>query len=749
MEDIRTTIRTRCLEKEAPFCSSACPFHLDVREFVSRIGRGSFNSACRLFSNAVGFPAAVALLCSGPCEAVCPRKETDGSIALNLLERSVLAHTSSLLPPHYNMPPKKGRFAVVGAGLSGLGCALRLANRKYGVTLFEREGSWGGALRNHPEKNVLFEDFERQFMHEEYDLRLNSPVDSLEDLLGEFDGVYVATGKGGDLFGLLNAPDSLPAATSLPGVFLGGEAAGATPMEALAQGLQAATLLEGWLKTGNMKSAPLIPPTQMQLDPSALFPAAAVLPAEGGIYSAEEAKAEANRCVQCRCDACIRHCGFLSYFEKFPKRIDEEVEVSITPVTLDGNGTVATRLISTCNQCGLCKEVCPVDIDVGEYLRGSHRIMREKGAMPWAWHEFWLRDMAFSNGERAALLLPPPGERCDFLFYPGCQLGASDPRYVLESYRALRKTDPQTALLLGCCGAPAVWGGDVPLHEEVCRNIRTAWKKLGSPPVILACPSCLQMFGEFLPEISTLFLSDHLLSRGVTPKLEEEERTVSVFDPCSARYRPKTQKNIRSLVEMAGCRIEPLPYEGARAQCCSWGGQISIANPPFADWLAKKRAEEGEYPYVTYCANCRDVFAETGKPVKHILDILFGLGGWNRKTPGANERRRNREHLKKILSAKYLPGEPIIKEEPMEERKELTIPEEVREKMDRDRLLEEDALAVIEECEATGQKVIDSASGHIFGSGQVGQMTQWVEYELTPKGFLLHKTYSHRMKIEK
>ena len=112
MEDIRHTIRTRCLEKEEPFCSSACPFHLDVREFVSRVGRGSFNSAYKLFSNAVGFPAAVALLCPAPCEAVCPRKDTDGSIALNLLERSVLAHASSLLPPSYNMPGTKGRFAV-------------------------------------------------------------------------------------------------------------------------------------------------------------------------------------------------------------------------------------------------------------------------------------------------------------------------------------------------------------------------------------------------------------------------------------------------------------------------------------------------------------------------------------------------------------------------------------------------------------------------------------------------------------
>ncbi len=73
MEKRIRDIKDRCLEKEDPFCASACPFRLDVREFIGRMQRGAFNSAFRLFSNTVGFPAIVAALCDQPCRNVCPR----------------------------------------------------------------------------------------------------------------------------------------------------------------------------------------------------------------------------------------------------------------------------------------------------------------------------------------------------------------------------------------------------------------------------------------------------------------------------------------------------------------------------------------------------------------------------------------------------------------------------------------------------------------------------------------------------
>lgn len=753
MEEARRKIKDRCLEKEEPFCASVCPFHLDVREFISRMQRGSFNAAFRIFSNTVGFPAIVAALCDEPCKRACPRSKTDAPISLNLLERAAIAHASNTKPNSYNMPFKKGRIAVVGAGISGLACALRLSNRKYHVAVFEQNGRIGGRLWELLDEDIFLGDIQRQFMYEEYEFFLNTPIHAPLDLLSDFDAVYVATGADGSFSELTeNIGDmkSLPFATHRPGVFMGGSLLGAGSLEAMSHGLKAANCIEGYLKTGNMKSAEKNPPTKMRLDPAALTAMEPVIPADGVCFSKKEAAAEAARCIKCRCDACVRHCAMMTYFRKFPERIADEVEITVNPGTLDGNGTVATRLISACNQCGLCGEICPEHIDMGDFLRKSHHAMRAKGAMPWAYHEFWLRDMDFANGERASLSLPAPGyDRCGALFFPGCQLGASDPRYVIESYRFLLGRKPDTALSLGCCGAPAIWAGDQPRHRAVCEKIREEWRRLGEPQVILACPTCLQMFGQYLPEIQSILLFDILSEWGIVPAVQEEGAVASVFDPCATRHRPESQRTIRRLAETAGYRLVPLPYEGNRAQCCSHGGQISIANSSYTQRLVEKRIEEGDAPYIVYCSNCRDIFAHAGKPVRHILDILFGLNDWRRGSPTFDMRRQHREQLKLDLLREFWPEMAVRrKEEKMRHQKKLIIGEHLREKMDRERFLEEDAAAVIEECESEGRKVFAPSTEHWFGCREIGFMTYWVEYAPCPDGYILFNAYSHRMKID-
>lgn len=96
------------MEKEEPFCASACPFHLDVREFIARMQRGAFNTAFRLFSNTTGFPAIVAAHCHEPCAAVCPRGTVDAPVQLNLLEKAAVAYAANTKPNSYNLPRRRG-----------------------------------------------------------------------------------------------------------------------------------------------------------------------------------------------------------------------------------------------------------------------------------------------------------------------------------------------------------------------------------------------------------------------------------------------------------------------------------------------------------------------------------------------------------------------------------------------------------------------------------------------------------------
>jgi len=751
IEKLKDRIKTCCLEKEDPYCVPSCPFHLDVREFISKLQRGSFNLAYRLYSNAVGFPFIISELCDAPCKAECVRENAGGAVALNLLERACVDYSSNTNPNSYNLPAKDNKIAVIGAGISGLACALRLMNKKYSVSIYEKSSQIGGRLWGLMPPEFFLRDIERQFMYEKYDLYLDTEITDLNGILKKFDACYVATGQRGDSFGLLKADtvSEVPLASNMEGVFLGGALCGAGPAEAAAHGLKAAGIIEAYIKTGNMKGLQPVSGTKIKIDSSAFEKTGGkgvVIPTFNGRYTKEEAAEEANRCIKCRCDSCAKHCGLMEYFGKMPKRIEEEVHITINPGTLDGNGTVATRFISTCNQCGLCKEVCPEEIDMGMFLRQSHNIMRDKNAMPWAFHEFWLRDMEHANSEKSSFCHIPDGHTSGgFLFFPGCQLGASDPAYVINSYRFLLGAMPDTSLLLMCCGAPAVWSGDHKLYDDICRKITEKWIELGSPVVVFACSSCRKFFEESMPYIKSVSLYEIMLQHGIECDEVCDASKVSVFDPCSARGYPETRDAVRSLLRKAGYETTPLPYEGRTAQCCSWGGQISVANPKYTDWLINKRIRDGDSPYVVYCSNCRDIFAAAGKPARHILDVIFGKQGWNNKPPTLSERRRNRENLRMRLAREF--GD-MKEQQDKEEKKEITMSLAVEEKLDREKILEDDVIDVISHCESGERYVLDPVTGHRFGYHMIGHMTCWAEYTKEGDGYRLFNAYTHRMKIE-
>ena len=160
-----------------------------------------------------------------------------------------------------------------------------------------------------------------------------------------------------------------------------------------------------------------------------------------------------------------------------------------------------------------------------------------------------------------------------------------------------------------------------------------------------------QLFQQYLPDIPGEFLYSRFSEPDEKPLQSidgsPEEKTVCVFDPCASRNEPELQQAIRNTVKAAGFNLEPLPLEKAMAQCCSWGGQISIASPGYAREITRSRVSQRPHPYVTYCINCRDIFAAADKPVYHILDILLKINGPGRHPPTLTEQQNNRVLLKR------------------------------------------------------------------------------------------------------
>ena len=727
----------RCVHGQPPFCTDACPFELDVRNFAARLSRGRTDAAYRIFRDAVAFPGIVAELCPAPCQSACIRCKTDEAIQLHELERAVMAHAGNTAPSRFNLPKKSGHIAIVGGGISGLACALRLANLQYDVTVYEKTDRLGGHLIGIVPDTVLQNDIETQFRFAEYKLRLNTEIKDLSEL--DADIVYVATGTAGFDFGLIHQADDMLAQPKA-NVLVGGSMTGVDSIHALAQGLWAARVIDHYFQTGTLSVSPdKKKSTCLHVDERKLQ-ATPAIKAQGNVLSAPEMSEEARRCLLCDCDVCQRTCDLMGYYGKFPGRIVDEVDATIHPSAIFAN-RMATRLIGSCTKCGICKESCPEHIDMQTFLLESRREMERMGDFPKAWSAFWLSDMEHAAGQRAALAILSEGKTtAKYAFFPGCQLGASDPRYVELTYKALLQSQPDTGLILNCCGAPAYWAGQEQRHEEHLQMIRNSWQSMGEPTLLLACPTCKKLLGQFLPEIDTEFVYSKLTEGEALGKGE----TVSVFDPCSSRHEPAVWEAVRTLITRCDYTLSPLSDEKENAQCCGYGGQTMIANPAKAVQVAKNRINQTEYPYVTYCTNCRDTFAAQGKRSMHVLDALFGLDDGMRQPPTWTKRRENREDLKNTMLA-------LLHKEPEEKQKspvKVVISDSLMEKMQKEYVLKEDVEQAISYCERTGLKLNDVQSGHSLGHLRIGTTTFWVEYGADGEGFTLYDVYTHRMQIQ-
>ena len=191
-------------------CQWACPAHTDVPEYIRLIAQGEFTQAYMVNRESNVFPGILGRVCDRPCEPACRRGRVEAEpVAICRLKRVAADHRDDVRGLLPKVPKQKNgkRIACIGAGPASLTVANDLMPLGYEVTIFEKWGTPGGLMRTNipsfrlPE-GVLAEEIS-YIIDLGVDLRLGSPVTSLENLLasGEFDAVFVGSGapKGKDL----------------------------------------------------------------------------------------------------------------------------------------------------------------------------------------------------------------------------------------------------------------------------------------------------------------------------------------------------------------------------------------------------------------------------------------------------------------------------------------------------------------------------------------------------------------------
>jgi hypothetical protein len=305
-------------------------------------------------------------------------------------------------------------------------------------------------------------------------------------------------------------------------------------------------------------------------------------------------------------------------------------------------------------------------------------------------------------------------------------------------------------LMLGCCGAPAAWAGRQELFKDVLGAFERQWTEMQRPQVILACPTCSLMFKESLPHIPAMSLWELLDSKGLpdaAPRAQGE--VLALHDSCTARRAPEIQNAVRSMVEKLGYRIEELPYNREMTKCCGYGGLMYLVNRELTDKVITARVEESPTDYLTYCSNCRDLFAGQAKASYYVLDLVFDgyPGGVAKPGPTLSQRRENRRRLAGRMLTEIW-GEPVPEQEEYLKLK-VRIPADVAAKMERDFILDDDVRQVVYWAEQTGNKLQVPATGRFVAHYRSSIITYWVEYAVNGDEYDVLNAYSHRMQIVK
>lgn len=201
----------RCLQcKPSPnrkLCMDGCPVEIDIPGFIRHVQEGDFEGAIKVIRAKQNLPAVCGRVCpyENQCEGNCILGKKNEPVGIGRLER-FLADWERKEQKHgkIEVPPSTGKkVAVVGGGPAGLTVAGDLAKLGHKVTVFEALRYCGGVLvYGIPEFRLPKEIVEAEV---DYIRRMGvdiktdfviGKVETVDELLEEYDSVFVGTGAG-------------------------------------------------------------------------------------------------------------------------------------------------------------------------------------------------------------------------------------------------------------------------------------------------------------------------------------------------------------------------------------------------------------------------------------------------------------------------------------------------------------------------------------------------------------------------
>lgn len=359
------------------------------------------------------------------------------------------------------------------------------------------------------------------------------------------------------------------------------------------------------------------------------------------------------------------------------------------------------EILSTCLMCQACEASCPPGASAHKVLlEARHRAVQKKG-LPWAKRLAFKRLLKDRKALARALKLvmriqgsPPKAGHPDLRHLPTLFSGLAGGRALPPiAVKPLRERFPELtpaapgAALRGrvgffsgcytdfvdtsigdaairvlsregfdvffpreqvCCGAPALYSGDLEDTMEIAVLNARAFSKMDLDAVVVICATCgsglvegysivaehlkgedkalVESLSQKVKDMSTFLTSFGLRKRLCLP----EPMTVTYHDPC---HHVRGQNISREPRELLGCLGNLSLKEMAEpSRCCGGGGSFSLTKPQLSveigRWKVQDILSTGAQAVVTSCPGCilqiREVAHREGAGFKvlHLVELL-------------------------------------------------------------------------------------------------------------------------------
>lgn len=325
-----------------------------------------------------------------------------------------------------------------------------------------------------------------------------------------------------------------------------------------------------------------------------------------------------NSCIDCK--KCWDVCPInlvLSDNQYTPQRKIESFLKLLTDKDLTED-EIRNIYLSTC--CGLCDDVCPVNIPITKFIQYGREILAKQGKEPEKTklicsNIIHKNSPGAKNPAQRFLWITPDlefSDKSDIGYMAGCWVAYSHPEIAQSTIRIMNKAGikPKVLEKEKCCGIFLIDNGHIDAIKNHAEKYMQYIESLGIKKLIVSCPGCYHsienIYGElcrqpkFKVEIA-FELFDQLIE---TNKIKTKclEKSVAIIDACAAREKKDIPRKI-----LKSIGVKPLELFGNKTTCC--GGPAGL-KPNFPDvsgniaMAAVNRYKEIADTLVSYCPFC-------------------------------------------------------------------------------------------------------------------------------------------------